>query len=93
MVHRHQKRYSNIILQVLVSVVVIIAPAMTIPQIYKIFSTQNAESVSAITWIANILISGVWLWYGLEHKKIPIVINSCIGGVLSIIVVIGVFLF
>ena len=54
----------------------VIEPAMTVPQIYEIWTTQEAAGVSAATWILYIGAAVIWLLYGLQIKDKPLIISS-----------------
>lgn len=92
--HPHKgKRNNHTRLDSLVSFVAVVSPIMTLPQVYLIYSTQNAEGVSAFSWIAYVATSLIWLLYGLAHHEKPIVINSAIGAGLSSLIAVGAIAF
>ena len=90
---RRTNKKQTDLLTVLITLVSILSPLMALPQVYLIYSSRHAAGVSVITWIASIVTSGIWLWYGSVHKAKPIIVNSAIGGALSICIVIGVLLY
>lgn len=50
---------------------------MTLPQIWEIYSKQDAGSVSLISWLSYLTAASFWILYGIVHKeKIIIIINS-----------------
>lgn len=62
------------LLDTVVYIVGVLGPAMTLPQIIKIFLFQNADGVSALTWGAYALFDIPWIIYGLVHREPPIAI-------------------
>lgn len=56
-----------------VYVIGIAAPLMTLPQVYKIYSTKDAVAISLITFSANVFFNLFWLTYGYVHKEWPLV--------------------
>lgn len=54
----------------------IVGPALGIPQVLKIFVEKEASSVSIFTWSGFIVISIIWLTYGILHREKPIIIAN-----------------
>ncbi len=67
----------------------IVAPAMTVPQIIKIWWEKDAAGVSTLSWLGYAVGSMLWFLYGLIHKEKPIIIANGVAAVLQIMVVIG----
>jgi len=55
-------------------IVGVVQPLVTIPQIYLIYSTQDATGVSAFMWAGYNVSSVILLLYGLRHKLTPIIV-------------------
>lgn len=72
-----------------VLVIGIIGPLTAIPQIVKIYTTQDATGVSVIAWAVPALFNIPWIMYGFLHKERPIVISYTLWFVMSSLVVIG----
>ena len=73
----------------IVYIIAFLGPIMTIPQVIKIFITQNASGISSISWISFTLFSFFWLVYGIVHKEKPIIIANFLTLILNLIIVIG----
>ncbi|MFH0873606.1 MAG: SemiSWEET family transporter [Candidatus Komeilibacteria bacterium] len=71
----------------------ILIAVMTAPQIWKIYSTQNATGVSAITWSMFALGSLFWIGYGIVNKEKPIIFTNIVAASLNIVVTIGALLY
>lgn len=67
----------------------VIGPAMTIPQIVKIYAAHNASGVSALSWFAFALLDVPFVLYGMAHKDKPIVITYTLWLAANLIVGIG----
>ncbi len=80
-------------LDLLVTIVAVISPILTLPQVFLIYSTQSAQGVSPLSWAGFVFTSCVWLAYGIAHQQRPIIINSSISGCLSASIAIGAMLF
>src|SRR3989344_8553323 len=68
----HPQPWINFLDRLLV-MIAFIAPLFTLPQIYKILSTQNANEISTITWGAYAFFNIPWIVYGVAHKDKPII--------------------
>lgn len=73
--------------------IAVLEPAMTIPQINEIFSSQKAEGVSSTTWGLYIGAAIIWLLYGLQLKDKPLIISSILWIITEATVVIGTLLY
>jgi uncharacterized protein with PQ loop repeat len=71
--HPHHKLKRKDAIDTLALLVGIIQPALTVPQIYEVYSTQDATGVSLIMWTGFNVASVILLLYGLRHKLYPIV--------------------
>lgn len=66
---------------------------MTAPQIWQIYSTQDATGVSFATWLLYGLGSAFWITYGLVHNEKPIVFTNVVAATLQLTVAVGAFLY
>ena len=93
---RHQRSHSSI-LKILFDRAAYIAGVMiaimTAPQIWQIYTTQNATGVSLFTWLMYGLGSVFWVGYGIVHKEKPIVFTNVVASTLQLIVALGVVLY
>ena len=58
----------------LILVVAVLYPLMTLPQIYKIWTTHDASGVSLPTWVLYTVFTIPFLIYGIVHKEKPLII-------------------
>lgn len=70
---------------------VIAGPIMTIPQIYDIW-VRHKTDVSLVSWIAYLIIAGMWLLYGVKHADKPIIAVQAIWIITDIAVITGLLL-
>jgi uncharacterized protein with PQ loop repeat len=73
--------------------IAVIGPALTIPQIFRIFYYQNATGVSIITWSLYVLFDIPWIVYGVIHKEKPIIIAYAFWVLTGLIVVLGILMY
>lgn len=67
----------------------VISPLMVWPQIFKIYSTQDAAGVSALSWFAFAVLDIPFIIYGVIHKEKPIVITYTMFLIGNAIVAVG----
>lgn len=77
----------------LMSGAAVIHPLTALPQVYSIYSTQNVEGVSLLTWLGFMTLGIIFLAYGLVHKIKPFIITQALWFIIDFLVVIGVVLY
>jgi MtN3 and saliva related transmembrane protein len=56
----------------------IAGPVLTLPQVYKIWTLKTAVGFSLITWGGYLVLSFMWLMYGIFTDAKPLIVaNSC----------------
>lgn len=70
----------------------IIGPCATIPQIVKLYHTHShlAEGFSLTTWSMYLLLSVLWLAYGILTKLPAIYVSNGLYAAANLIMVIGI---
>ncbi len=91
--HRKVKNSPHKRLDQVMSVVAIVSPFIMLPQIIDIYSTQNAGSISIVSWLGSAVTSLIWFLYGSAHKEFPIVFNSGLGVIIALTIVLGAWLY
>ncbi len=74
-------------------IVATVGPLTTFPQIWKIFSQQNAAGLSLFSWLSWALLNIPWILYGLVHKDKPIITAYILWFLMNLTVVIGIFMY
>lgn len=72
----------------LIYVAAITYPLTTIPQIIDIFTSKSSENVSLLTWVLYDMFTFIFLWYAIDKKLKPLIIEYCLWIVAQSIVVI-----
>ncbi len=75
------------------SAAAIVHPLTALPQVYKIYSTQNVDGVSVLTWLGFMVLGGVFLAYGLVHKIKPFIVTQILWFIIDALIVIGIFMY
>lgn len=71
----------------------IVLPLFTIPQLYKIWVLKNAAGVSLTSWAVFSVGAIFWIFYGIVHKEMPIIISQILWFVLQLAIVIGILMY
>ncbi len=71
----------------------IVGPFTVIPQVYEIFSTHQAGSVSATSWILMTIVTFPWIFYGIAHKDKAIIVSFILWEVVNVMVVVGALMY
>lgn len=93
---KSQRKFSSSwvkLLDKIVFVAAIFGPALTLPQVTKIWLEKNANGVSLITWLGYLGGAIFWTIYGLAHKEKPIILANLLLGILAVAIVLGVLLY
>ncbi len=84
---------SHPIIDRLVAIAAVVHPLMATPQIYTIYTDQNVEGVSLLTWLGFMIVGLIFLAYGLAHNIKPIIVTQILWFVVDLLVIIGIFLY
>ncbi len=76
-----------------ISVVGLIGPIMTTPQIINVWVYQNVEGLALLSWGTYVLTSSFWLLYGILHKERAIIMVNIAWIIANISVVTGILIF
>lgn len=71
----------------------LIGPIASIPQAIEIYSIQDAQGVSLITWAFFIVTNGALLIYALTHRLLPLIISNVCWVAIEVVVVVGILIY
>ncbi|MCL5012050.1 MAG: PQ-loop domain-containing transporter [Patescibacteria group bacterium] len=74
-------------------VVAIVAPMTMIPQIVKVFATHDATGLSMLSWALFCFFNVFWIFYGVVHRSLPIIISNSLWFVTQLIIVMGILIY
>lgn len=77
----------------LIYVAAITYPLTTVPQIVDIFISKSSVNVSLITWLLYDAFTFIFLWYAIEKKLKPLIIEYCLWIVAQSVVVFMILLY
>ncbi len=97
-IHQNLEKYPSTeprkrFLDKIIYIVGISGPIMTIPQVWEIWSKQDATGVSLISWSWYLLTACIWLTYAIEHKEKPLIVTNILWIFIEIILVLGIILY
>lgn len=97
-IHQQYQKYPHPnpkikLLDNIVYVVSVVLPLTTIPQIYQIWSTHDAQGISLLTWVLYAIFGIPMLLYGIVHKVKPLIIMNCLWLVVYELVIVGTILY
>lgn len=76
-----------------VLLVAIIEPLSTLPQIYDLYSSQDASSLSLLSWVLFTAASVIWLIYGISIKSRPLIASSILWLSTELLLMTGIILY
>jgi len=88
----HQKKYVRA-LDRMVLIIGIMGPLFTLPQVWQIWTTKDAQGLNIFTWISWMVFTLFWLVYGLAHREKPIIANNILWIFIHTSVIIGIILY
>lgn len=91
--HPKHKIKNNGPIDTLALLVGITQPLLTVPQIYLIYTTQDASDVSLFMWTGFNIASVILLMYGLRHKLKPIIWAQTLWIIFQTPMMLSVFIF
>lgn len=71
----------------------VVQPLTTIPQVFKVYATQNVEGLSLVTWLGYALVGLVFLAYGIKYRLKPIALTQIIWFTLQMSIVAGILVY
>lgn len=72
---------------------VVATPLFELPQAIAIYTSQNAESVSALTWTFFLLSDIVWIYYAIRKRLLPLIAMYLLYLIVEATIVVGIFLY
>ena len=71
----------------------IIAPLLTLPQLFVIFRTHNAVGISLITWGTYCFGAAFWSVYGILHKEKQIIYPNVLMTIVDAGIIVGILMY
>ena len=71
----------------------ILVPIAALPQLFTIWSQQDASAVSIGTWSAYFALSTFWSAYSIVHRQWPLIVMYVSQWALQIFIIVGIIRF
>lgn len=68
-------------------------PMTAIPQILKVYSSQNVESLDLLSWLLYVIFGSVFVIYALSEKLKPLIIEGSLWVIVYILMVTAIILY
>jgi uncharacterized protein with PQ loop repeat len=88
-----QQKQQRTKIDALMSLVAVAHPLMAAPQIYQVYSTQEANDLSIWTWAAWMAFGLVFMTYGIAHKLKPYIFMQILWQTVDILMITGIILY
>lgn len=89
---RHNSAFKNKI-DSAVYVVGTFGACMTLPQIITLYTSQDASSLSIVSWVGFLVAAIFWLIYGITHLAKPIVFINTLWIIFDLTIIVGILIF
>lgn len=71
----------------------VVAPFVTLPQLYLVWIKRDVSGLSVFSWIGYSFFNAIWVIYGLVHRDKPIVLCNIVWVIVQGFVVLGILLY
>jgi uncharacterized protein with PQ loop repeat len=85
---KFKRKYDNFMYAI-----AILGPVMTLPQLLKIWITQDSSGVSILSWIGFDVVASLWLFYGIIHKEKQLIIMYIGFLILQTFIIVGAIIY
>lgn len=66
-----------------------IGPISTVPQVIKVFVSDDGTSIALSTWVMYNLTSLIWMWYAILHREKIIFIAQLMWLIVQTAIIVG----
>lgn len=62
-------------------------PLTAVPQIVKVYTTQNVESLALLSWILYVIFGAIFVIYAISEKLKPLIIEGTLWVLIYVLMV------
>jgi uncharacterized protein with PQ loop repeat len=73
--------------------IAILCPIMFLPQMLKVWISQDASGISIVSWISFAVIACFWTYYGILHKERQLIIMNGALVIIQLMTAIGAIIY
>jgi len=88
-----KKNKQNQPINKLIYIVSLAYPATAIPQLIKVYTTHNVQSLALVTWLLYVTFGLVYLVYAINQRIRPLVIEGALWVGVYVLMVVAIILF
>lgn len=74
-------------------VAALVGPVAMLPQLFQIFETRDVSGLSLTMWLIWTVLTVLWIFYGIVHKEVPIVLAQSLYLVLHAVIIFSIIIF
>lgn len=68
-------------------------PLTAVPQLIKVYTIQNVESLDLLSWLLYVLFGSVFVVYAMSEKLKPLIIEGSLWVVVYVLMVVAIILY
>lgn len=68
-------------------------PLTAVPQLYKVYSTHNIESLALASWVLYVIFGIVFVLYAISRKLLPLIIEGCLWVTVYVLMVVAILVY
>lgn len=68
-------------------------PFTAIPQIYKVFTTQDVSSLALSSWVLYVVFGSIFVVYAISKKLTPLIIEGLLWVTIYVLMVLAIIMF
>lgn len=89
----HVSRKDRSLIDHVMLVASVIYPMTVVPQIYRLYTTQDASGLSLTMWVGFLLFGVIFMLYAITHKIKPNIISQTIWAIADLIMIVGIVIY
>ena len=93
MSRKHKKSTQNRTINKLIYFVSLAYPATAIPQLVKVYTTHNVESLALISWLLYVTFGLIYLIYAITQRIRPLIIEGALWVGIYVLMVIAIIIY
>jgi hypothetical protein len=90
---RHKKSPKNPAINKMIYFVSLAYPATAIPQLVKVYTTHNVESLALVSWLLYVAFGLIYLIYAISQRIKPLVIEGALWVGIYVLMVVAIIIF
>ena len=68
-------------------------PLTAMPQLYKVYTTHNVESLALSSWILYVIFGTIFVLYAISRRLLPLIIEGSLWVLIYVLMVAAILVF